>query len=241
MLGAGFLTISALTGLLWAYAPYLYWAGGYKERKHPVHAISLAEAGISLQEVLEKARQRFGDDWKSRKIMLMADGGRLVFRIDMESMKKKQSALLDAESGQWLSPLHRDLACAFARQYVAGKPAIAGADSLAGWTSRTAKTARPAWRVAFADARHTEIFLDPFSGEILEDQDDVRRFHFWIMRIHQLNFFGTRKVLTVINALPLLFLVLTGLFMRRKTWLGRKRARAHGEALPGYRVELVEG
>lgn len=41
----------------------------------------------------------------------------------------------------------------------------------------------------------------------------MRRFHFLIMDLHQLNFFGFKKVLTIIPGLPLLIAIFTGMIM----------------------------
>lgn len=218
---AALLSVSAVTGMLWAYAPYLYWADGYKERKHPMPDISLAQAGVSFRDVIDKVGKRFGKEWQPQEIILSLDGQRLLYRLKISRLGKLRQAMLDASTGQWVDPLNRELAVVFARQYVAGKPDVTRADSLSEWAARTGKPSRPAWRVAFADSRHTEIFLDPISGEILEDQDDVRLFHFWIMRIHQLSFFGTRKELTLLNGLPLILLVLSGFIMGMRLRRGK--------------------
>src|SRR3546814_512958 len=124
-----------------------------------------------------------------------------------------------AVSGTWISPLAEDDAVHFARQYVAGRPAVADATLLRDWTPRKANAGREAWRITFADDGATEIFIDPNDGAILEDQDSIRRFHFFIMKLHQFRFFGTHKELTILSGLPLIALILTGL------WLAFPRAR----------------
>lgn len=227
-LGAvGFLTISVVTGLLWAYAPYLYWADGYMERKHAVHAPELTGARLSFAEVLRGIKERFGKDVVPTQVTLRTDAGLLLYEVQYRDADgKAHTVLLDATASfwrspvmegysapsPWFSPMRREDAVRFARQYVQGTPEVQEVSFLENWIHRKGKKG-PAWQVRFADAGSTEIFIDPETGSILEDQDKARRFHFVIMDLHQLNFFGFKKVLTAIPGIPLLITIVTGIMM----------------------------
>ncbi|MFQ5580353.1 MAG: PepSY domain-containing protein, partial [Nitrospiria bacterium] len=142
---------------------------------------------------------------------LRSDAGMLLYDVRARSSDGKvHRTLLDANSGHWLSPLNEETALRFARQYVPGTPPVEAVSLQEAWIPRKKSQGRPAWVVRFGDAGETEIVIDPVTGAILEDQDSVRRFHFFIMKLHQFNFFGFKKVLTIIPGLPLLIAILTG-------------------------------
>jgi hypothetical protein len=67
--------------------------------------------------------------------------------------------------------------------------------------------------VRFRQEKNPEIFVDSNSGKIIEEQDDIRRFHFWIIKLHQFNFLGFKKTLTIIPGTALLLLIISGVFM----------------------------
>ena len=74
--------------------------------------------------------------------------------------------------------------------------------------------------VAFAAPGNPEIYIDRNSATIVEESDDARAFHLWVMKLHQLQFLGTKKELTLIPGAALLFLLVTG----STIWLRRRRA-----------------
>lgn len=209
-----FLLISVITGLLWAYAPYLYWEGGYMKRKHEMPPPDITQARLSLADIVHKTETRFGKEAILQELTLRSDAGMLLYDVRFRSADGEgRRTLLDAQSGDWISPLSKETALRFARQYVPGNPPVEAASLREAWIPRKKTTGRPAWYFRFGDAGATEIFIDPGTGEILEDQDRIRRFHFLIMKLHQLNFFGFKKVLTIIPGLPLLVAIVTGVIM----------------------------
>jgi len=209
-----FLLASVITGLLWAYAPYLYWADGYKQRKHDFSPQDIARARFSVSDIIQKTESRFGKDSVLEELTLSSDAGMLLYDVRYRgSDGKVHRTLLDAKSGDWISPLNEETALRIARQYVLDIPPVEAVSLEEAWIPRKKNTGRPAWVVRFSDNGGTEIILDPATGEILEDQDNIRRFHFFIMKLHQFNFFGFKKVLTIIPGLPLLIAIITGSMM----------------------------
>jgi len=210
------ITTTAATVLLWAYAPYLYWSEGYLEKKRQFPGPDLVQASLTPQEIITRVKERIGKGITPSMVTLRADAGSLLYEIRYrDSQGKVHSALLDALNGAWRSPLSETDAVRFAQQYVVEDATVEEASYLENWVSRKAATARPAWKVQFSGGGGTEIFIDPENGAILEDQDRARRLHFWVMRVHQLNFFGTHKTLLAAVGLPLLVLIVTGLRMAR--------------------------
>lgn len=232
-----FILTSAVTGLLWAYAPYLYWQAGYKEKKSEsmvtaAKAVKLSEASLQADEVLRivATRENNGDS-EVASLLLKSEAGILLY---LARTHDKRTILIDAKSGAVLSPLNRELGARFAAQYVLDGAALQEIKNLSPWIDRKGAKFPSAWEVRFADPRKTHITINAESGEILEDSDVVRRFHFWIMKLHQFNYFGTHKILSAVSGVPLLFLIVTGLALAfRRLFFKRKGAgRATGATSP---------
>jgi len=208
-----FLLSSAVTGLLWAYAPYLYWKPGYMEKKAPLPSPPLTDAVLSIPEAVRKLQEKEEGKIEAQSLLLRKDFGRLLYEIEYKVSGGKRRSLIDAKSGDLLSPLSEALAAEIAKQYVTGGPPLDSVVLLSNWVHRNKTAGVKAFRIRFQDAGKTEIFLDPQTGHILEDGDRIRRLHFLVMQLHQLNFFGFRKVLTIVSALPLLLMIITGTYL----------------------------
>lgn len=214
------LTVCAVTGLLWAYAPYLYWQPGYKEKKRSVSAPALAEAQLSFTDAVARASSETGA--APAEISLRSEAGMLLYKIAFP--KPPKTILIDARSGELLSPISSEFARTIASQYIRSPTSPSTVTFIDTWTDRKGVVFDSVAAVRFDDPAETEIVVDRASGEIIEDSDRVRRFHFWVMALHQLSFFGTKKELTVLNGVPLLVLIATGLVMLRKRSRLRKRS-----------------
>lgn len=215
LLSAALVAITVGTGLLWAFAPYLYWSEGYLQRKRPIEGPPLDSVAVPARQALEIAKQR-GSTGALAELRLRRDAGRLWWEARGDDVAGESAILIDARTGEVHSPLDGDAAGRFARAYVAPPSNPESVELLPAWTHRKARHPRPAWRVEFDDARGTTIFVDAASGEILEEEDAVRRFHFFVMDLHQMKFFGTHKELTALSGVPLLFLLATGLAISRR-------------------------
>lgn len=238
-----FIAVSGVTGLLWALRTLFYWDADYMTRKHEILSPPLTAARIDVHEALHQLGMHAEAKIEPVSVSLRGEVGRLIYELYyLAPDAKPQTALVDAVSGDWLSPLRREDAIRFARQYIEGEPRVESAELLENWVSRkAAKKERPAWRIGFADPGRTEIFSDPFTGGILEDQDASRRFHFFIMKLHQFHFFGTNKELTILSGLPLLVLLTTGLWLAFPKLVANVRRRISQvgrQALATARVSL---
>lgn len=219
---AVFLASSAVTGLLWAYAPYLYWRGGYLEKKNPAPAPPLDAVQVPVREALARAGQALGPDAVIVSVILRADIGRLLYEVEYRRRGSHGALLVDGLTGAVLSPLSEAQAIAVARQYVRDTPPVEDVERLNDFTPRTGGGAVPVWRVRFRQAGAPEVFVHRESGRAIEELDRVRRFHVFVMQLHQLNFFGFRKTLTLLPGLALLVMIATGLFL----WLAPRLRRA---------------
>ncbi|NUN92811.1 MAG: PepSY domain-containing protein [Verrucomicrobiae bacterium] len=213
IVSAGFLILSAATGILWAYAPHLYWKPGYLQRKHPAVLPSFDEDLLPLREALRVAREQWGSESRISKITLHGELGMMVYEILGKRRDGETSLLVDARTGKTLSPITPLLAEQIARAYAEGAPSLRSIVLLDRYVHRSGKVYPSVYKVCFDGKRDPEFFVDAHSGKLLEEQDRLRRFHWWVMRLHQLNFFGFRKTLTVLPGATLLLLVFSGLVL----------------------------
>jgi uncharacterized membrane protein YkoI len=217
----GFLLLSVSTGLLWADAKFLYWDDHYKEKVRPLGGPPVESATLPLDRVFSLAKAAVGGRVLIEQTTLRADFGRLFYEVKLAAEGVSTMVLLDAMSGERLSPITQELASAIAAQYVLSPAAITGVE-MERYTPRKKKRAYDAVRVRFDDAGATEIVLDRQTGEILEDEGRWRKVHFAVMQLHQLNFLGFEKTLLNIPGVPLLFMGFSGLAL----WVfQRSRAR----------------
>jgi uncharacterized membrane protein YkoI len=145
-------------------------------------------------------------------LVLRSDFGRLLYEVRFRREGTAVTVLLDAVTGERLSPISTELALVIAAQYVR-PPAIPIRAEVEQYRPRKKKRSYDAVRVRFDDDNKTEIILDRQTGEILEDEGRWRRLHFFVMQLHQLNFFGFDKTLLNVPALPLLLMGLSGMLL----------------------------
>jgi uncharacterized membrane protein YkoI len=220
-LGAlGFLLLSVSTGLLWADAKFLYWDERYKEKLRPMAGPTVESASVPIDRVFLLAKEAVGGHAVVEQTILRSDFGRLIYEVRLRGEGLSTTLLLDAISGERLSPISEELAPIIAAQYVRSPAAVTGVN-VERYIPRKKKRAYDAVRVRFDDAAGTEIILDRQTGEILEDEGRWRQVHFAVMQLHQLNFFGFEKTLLNIPGIPLLLMGFSGLAL----W-GFQRTRA---------------
>lgn len=205
--------LAVVTGLLWAYAPYLYWEGSYMEIKQPHMPDDYETLKLTPPDAIRLARPRLGEDAVVSSVTLRSEAGHAFYAVT----SGPQTVLIDARAQSVVSPLSPELAQEFARQYLAGSPAPSSVKRLESFRHRKGETYPDVYRIDFETERNPAIFLSASSGRILEEEDDVRRFHFWVMRLHQLNFFGFKKTLTIIPGSALLLLLGSGLWLSRRS------------------------
>ena len=222
----GFLLLSVVTGLLWADAKFLYWDDHYKEKVRPLVGPSLEAATLSVERAMVAAKAAVGGRASIEQVLLRSDFGRLFYELKLRVEGVSTTLLLDALTGEQLSPISSDLAPAIAQQYVR-QPAMVTGVEMERYTPRKKKRAQDAVRVRFDDADATEIVLDRQTGEILEDEGRWRRVHFAVMQLHQLNFFGFEKTLLNIPGVPILLMSLSGCLL----WIFHRARKRRSQSI----------
>jgi hypothetical protein len=125
----------------------------------------------------------------------------------------KEKYLVDAYSGSIVSPISMEMAPGFAKQYVKEKPEIKSCILLNDYMPRKAKDPKKVYKVEFNNPVHSTIYLDYNTGDIIEDIDDNRQFGLWIMRLHEFDFFNSRRLFTSIVGICVFLLALSGLWI----------------------------
>ena len=151
ILFAPFLAATAVTGLLWAYAPYLYLK---QEPPKPGGSAKLDEnqSYLPMAAVIRAAKPLAGEG-RITAIGLKADAGKIVYSVNVASKGERKEIRVDAQTGQ-------------ATVFVPSK---------------------------------------------------AQEFHAWVMRIHRLEFFGTKKELVIIPGAGLLTLLISGTVLWKRT------------------------
>ncbi|MFY0639387.1 PepSY domain-containing protein [Maricaulis maris] len=94
------------------------------------------------------------------------------------------SALVDAMTGERITPVSRETAIELARADYAGDPEIAAVEY---FEDPTWEYRRPgaAWRISFADGEGTRIYVSPDTGLVMARRNDDWRFFdfFWMLHI----------------------------------------------------------
>ncbi|QNL19715.1 PepSY domain-containing protein [Hyphobacterium sp. CCMP332] len=149
--------------------------------------------------------------------------GRTVYEFGRD---QGASLIMDAVTGDILSPIDADTARAVALADYAGEPAIDAVTFFpeATWESRRAM---PTWRVDFADGEGTRLYVSAATGEVIARRNDTWRFYdfFWMLHIMD---YGDRShfnhPLLILASLFALGMSLFG-FILLFPWLGRMLSR----------------
>lgn len=136
------------------------------------------------------------------------------------------SLIMDAVTGEVLSPIDADTARAVALADYAGEPAI---DAVTFFTEATWESRRdmPTWRVDFADGEGTRLYVSAATGEVVARRNDVWRIFdfFWMLHImdysERTNFNHPLLILASLFALGMSLFGFILLF----PWLGRMLSR----------------
>ena len=187
------------------------------------HNIAEQTAELDLSGVMSPADAATSADITPTSVELRAWLGRTVYEFGRES---GASLIVDAVSGEILSPIDADTARAVALADYAGEPEI---DSVTFFAEATWESRRdmPTWRVDFSDGEGTRIYVSTATGEVIARRNDVWRFYdfFWMLHIMD---YGDRShfnhPLLILASLFALGMSLFG-FILLFPWLGRMIAR----------------
>lgn len=178
-----FLVNSAVTGALRANAKALYW----KERPAQKENKSLQLPAVSLEQVFNSFQAKYpGAGIKNLQLKFLT--GRPVYQIEA-GMPDKKFVLMDAHSGEWISPVSTETALAVANAAAGwGTVEVLTVEKISDYKAWRSSPPRPVYGIIFRDPRHTEVYVDRETGESLFVLDDGKRLGRWIARLHELDF-----------------------------------------------------
>lgn len=200
--------IATITGFFKANQK-LYWEDGYKKKKQEANFI-VQEELRSISSITRNIDSISKEKNKFEEISLRSESGKLYYKL---VSKSKTKYLVEAVSGKLVSPIDEVLAKDFAKQYVKDNKQIATCELIKNYKGRKAKEAKPTYKITFNNAVHSEIYLEAEAGDIVEDIDDNRAFGIWVMRLHEYDFFDSKKGITTVVAIAMMLLSMSGLWI----------------------------
>lgn len=123
-----------------------------------------------------------------------------------------QTVLLNAYTGQQVSPISRDQAIALAKHYYTGDAAVNGVELLDDENARPKEIGTrplPLWQIAFDDKINTTFYLSPSTGELAARRHEFWRLYDFLWMFHIMDYENR----TDINNNLLRFAALVGLVM----------------------------
>jgi hypothetical protein len=145
----------------------------------PVEIVELDVANlIAPSDAVEAAA--LSDGIKS--VNLMPWLGRPAYLVEAYDGSK---ALVDAHTGERLTPISGETAIALAEQFHLGDLPAQSAEYLEAFTTEYRDAVLPAWRVNFDDGDGTSLYYAAETGMLTARRNDVWRFYdfFWMLHI----------------------------------------------------------
>ena len=144
-----------------------------------------------------------------------------VYRLE----RTEGFSLIDAITGQELSPLPQESARAIALADYAGPGTLEAVEWLEVPELEIRGRDLPLWRARFADARHTTLYVSPATGQIVARRNDLWRVFDFVWMLHIMDYREREDFnhpLLIATAATALAFVLTGLFMLGYSFLPRR-------------------
>lgn len=212
-----FLFISIITGFFRANHQW-FWKEDYKKIKNFALGSNIRLPQIGIDSIFMILKSVCGDSVHVSKAILKNEAGTLLYDIKIAN---HAPVLIDADSGMLLSPLSKNLATAIAGQYV--KPglklkAIYEDDS---YMTRKDKKTRPVYVAEYDDRLHTKIYIDKHTGEIVEESDDNLKIGFWMIKLHNFDWWELKRFNLSFVSIGLLLIGLSGFYI----WLKKTKRK----------------
>jgi len=212
-----FLIISVVTGFFRANYQW-FWKEDYKKIKNFTYEYKLKSPDISVDSVFAILEKNYGDDILISEIKLKSEIGKLFYDV---KIKNHIPVLIDANKGNVLSPISQELAKAIAGQYVKPELKLKTIYAADNYKTRKDKKARPVYIVEYDDPLHTKIYIDKNNGEIEEETDDNLQFGFWMVKLHDYDFWEAKRFNLSFVGIGLFILGYTGFYL----WMKKKKRK----------------
>lgn len=212
-----FLLISVLTGFFRANYKW-FWKEDYKKVKNSSFENIVSKPAVDVDSVFSILETKLQDEEKIAEVKLKSEIGRLFYDV---RLKNKTAILIDADKGTILSPLSEELAKVFASQYVSEGMILKKFYADDNYLTRKEKKKRPVYVAEYDDPLNTVIYIDRNNGEIEEEADDNLRFGFWMVKLHDYDFWNAKRIILSLVGIGLFLVSITGIYV----WIKNKRMK----------------
>ncbi|MDP1726272.1 MAG: PepSY domain-containing protein [Bacteroidota bacterium] len=207
-----FLIISVVTGFFRANYNW-FWKEDYKKIKNFNYDYKIKSPAIGIDSIFNILTNAYGKKISVSEIKLKNEAGMVFYDV---KIKNKPTVLIDANNGEKVSPISKDLAKAMASQYVKPDLKFKSINTDDHYKTRKDKKLRPVYIIAYDDPLHTKIYIDKNKGEIEEETDDNLQFGFWMVKLHDYDFWQAKRFNLSFVGIGLFILGCTGLLLWMK-------------------------
>lgn len=113
---------------------------------------------------------------------------RLLGREVYEVTDRGGTVLVDAFTGEQLSPIGEAMARKIASSMYQGEAGIASAELITEAPQEVATRPVPMWRIEFADDSETTLYLSPHTGDLLARRHDLWRWFDFLWMLHIMDY-----------------------------------------------------
>lgn len=220
-----FLVVSALTGFFRANHKW-FWKEDYKKVKNTRYSYTLDVPAVSMDSLFRIVRDEAGVDAAITEIRFRKEAGRLFYDV---RLRGHHPLLIDAANGKVLSPITAELAVTLASQYVKDNPEMKSIVLNEHYRTRKEHKLRQVYVVSYKDALNTQILLDKYNGEIEEEIDNNLKFGFWMVKLHDYDFWNSKRAILSFAGLGLTAVALTGFYLWIKVRRKKKKVSIGSE------------
>ena len=145
------------------------------------------------------------------------------------SLANGETALIDAQTAEILSPLTESNARATAEADYAGSSAIASVKLIESDPPIEYRGALPVWQVAFNDPDELRLYVSASTGKVVARRSEVWRIYDFLWSLHIMDYSerdNFNNPLVIIATIAALFLVVTGAFLVYQRFVPARRARS---------------
>ncbi|MBB5519953.1 hypothetical protein [Amphiplicatus metriothermophilus] len=148
---------------------------------------------------------------------------RFLDRVVYQARGSGADALFDAVTGERLSPLSEDLVRQVATRDYVGPGALETLERIDAAAALPGLPA-PLWRARFDDGLDTQLFISPFTGEVVARRNRLTRLHETLRAWHLLGANGRGAFALSLAAIGVLSLALSGaVALGVSAWMGARR------------------
>lgn len=215
-----FLLVSTITGFFRANHEW-FWKENYMKKKRERNA-AISIPVVPIDQCMSLALNFVEEKDEIRQLKLKMECGKLFYEI---KFKSNHPILIDATTGRLINGLSENIAVAVADQYIESDFGKGAVTFIPNYIYRKEKKAKEVFEVSYNDDLHSKIYIDKYSGEIVEEVDDNRKIIFWMVKLHDYDFWNSKRVILSLVSIGIVSIGMTGLFVWWKSYRKKRKIR----------------